>query len=156
MRNVAYLMMGLAILASLAGCIAAPALPPLTSEQVQWFTNRDRQPPSFTVASERSDEVWSRAKLWLANYSDFKLQTVDSEILETYYPPGEAAARFGYQVTRQKVDNGQVRVNVKCVTGNAYAGGSAYKMSQALSLYASTGVDCPGCGGGVRGRPNAL
>lgn len=59
MRNVAYRMMGLAVLASLAGCFAAPALSAPDLRAVQWFTNRDRQPPSFTVALEKSDE-WLR------------------------------------------------------------------------------------------------
>lgn len=137
------------------GCALPP--PPTvaaTPAQAEWFALRDSFSPSFGVSEEESDPAWSRAKLWLATYSDFKLQTIDSEILETYLPPSEAGIRFGYQVTRQKQAPGSWFFRVRCVTGNRFAVNEAAQKARSLAVYISTGRDCPGCGGGVPGRPS--
>jgi hypothetical protein len=151
------LAMLLSVFVTAVSCIdLPPPAPPATPAQSGWFAQRNMQSLVFRVPDADSTEVWVRAKLWIANYADFKLQTVDDVLLETYYPPGEAAARFGYQVTRHKVQGGEWEVSVRAVTGNPYAGNSATAMGQSLAFYIRTGQDCPGCGGGRLGFPNRL
>jgi hypothetical protein len=149
-------LLGLAWMSQMA-CLGPPP-PPATPEQAQWYAQRDAQSPSFTLPAEENERAWARAKIWIASYSDFKLQTIDESILETYYPPGESDVRFGFQVTRIKVDDQTWRFNVRAVTGNAMAGNTANWVAQALALYMRTGMDCPppNCGAGFRGRPNRL
>jgi len=133
-----------------SGCMGPPP-PPASPIQEAWYQRRDATSTTFVVSAEKGDQAWSRAKAWLAQCSDFKLQTVDSELLETYNPPSEAAVRMGYSVSREKLDNGDWRFNVRSVTGNSMASKVAYWFAQALSLYIQTAEDCPGCPCGRRG-----
>ena len=81
-------------LLALVGCVDLPP-PALTANPMQagWFAQRNQQSPTFRIADSEVAEAWVRARLWIANYPDFKLQTVDEVLLESYYPPGEPAAR---------------------------------------------------------------
>jgi hypothetical protein len=48
---------------------------------------------------QRMGQGLDSRKLWIASYADFKLQTTDDALLDTYDPPGEAAGRHGFQMT---------------------------------------------------------
>jgi hypothetical protein len=131
-------------------CVTTPPPPPPTPAQLAWYQKRDATPTSFVVSAEKGEQAWSRAKAWLVQCSDFKLQTVDSELLETYNPPSEIAVRMGYSVSREKLDNGDWQVRIRAASGNEMAGQVAYRYAQALALYIQTAEDCPGCPCGTR------
>lgn len=139
------------------GCYGPPP-PPATPDQQRWYAQRDGQATSFSLPSAENDQAWARAKIWIASYGDFKLQTIDETILETYFPPGESDVRFGYQVTRIRLSEQEWRFTVRATTGNPLAGNVANSVAQALALFMRTGEDCPppNCGAGFRGRPNRL
>jgi len=137
--------------AAITACVTAPPPPPPTPAQEAWYQRRDATSTTFVVTAEKGEQAWSRAKAWLAQCSDFKLQTVDSELLETYNPPSEIAVRMGYIVSREKLDNGDWRFRVRAASGNEMAGQVAHWYAQALSLYIQIAEDCPGCPCGTRG-----
>jgi hypothetical protein len=147
--------LSIAGLLCLSSCLPPPNLPPMTPEQAAWFSGRDSQPLAFEIPAEEGAIAWSRAKVWIASCGDFKLQTLDENLLETYYPTGEAAVRFGYQVTRLQTASGW-RIGVRAVTGNQFARQLADRAAATLAYYVRTGQDCPSCGCGRLGQPNRL
>jgi hypothetical protein len=140
----------LSLLLVVLGCVAGPPVPPATPEQQAWYARRDATPTTFSVSADQGEVAWSRAKSWLAQCSDFKLQTVDAEILETFNPPSEVAVRMGYSVSRERLEDGSWRFRVRSMTGNSTAGQVAGRYAQALALYIVTAEDCPGCPCGTR------
>lgn len=143
--------MMLAALSALSlACASAPPLAPVTPAQRAWFSQRDAQPPQFIIEKSKADRDWSRAKAWIVRCSEFKLQIVDADVLETYNPPNEVDVRFGYSVTREMLDDGNWRFTVKAASGNEFAGKLADSMAKSLSYYIVTGKDCPDCPCGRR------
>lgn len=136
--------------AALMACVTTPPPPPPTAAQMAWYEKRDATPTSFVVSAEKGEQAWSRAKAWLAQCSDFKLHTVDSELLETYNPPSEIAVRMGYSVSQEKLDNRDWQVRIRAASGHEMAGRVAYPYAQALAVYIQTAEDWPGCPCGTR------
>lgn len=117
--------------------------------QEEWFGRRDARPTTFEVPAGKADQRWSRAKAWISRCSDLKLQTIDSELLDTYSPP-LADSRIGYTVSRELLDDGSWRFIVRSFTGTPGTEDIALPFARSLSLYIETGEDCPRCPCGVR------
>lgn len=145
-----------AALSLLSSCLPPPA-PQMTADRLAWVRDSSVHQPIFYVEDAESALAWNRAKIWIAAYSDYKLQTVDEALLETYTPSSrDIAVRYGYQATRLREPDGRWRFSVRRFTGNQFAGDLAHARMQALVHYMRTGQDCPGCGGGILGVDNRL
>ncbi len=99
------------------------------------------------MPAEDAEMAWTRAKAWLSRWSDYKLQIVDSTILETYNPIGDSDFKYGYSVSREQNSDGTWRFDVRAVSaaGRLIDNRNLERMmAQALALYISTGEEFPG------------
>jgi len=74
--------------------------------------------PVLCVGKSQCDIYWQRAQAWVANNSEYRLQTVTDTVIET---SGPALARTGlaFRVTRVPDDKDGARIFVLAGCGNA-------------------------------------
>lgn len=73
-------------------------------------------PPSATtwVACDgaRCDALWSRSQVWLANNSQYRIQLVNDNIIQTFGPIDGVGA-IAYTVTKEKQTDGKTKIVVR-------------------------------------------
>jgi hypothetical protein len=121
-----------------------------------WMRDRDKTETTFNVPADKGDQAWSRAKAWIVRCSDFRLQTIDTELLETYNPPDERKVRMAFSLSREQLGGGVWRFAVRAYSGNPCADRLVKEAAQDLALYVQTGVDCPECPCGKGGGENNI
>jgi hypothetical protein len=124
-----------------SGCATAPSAS--TPEEAAFLKDVEAEATEFDIAKEMSDEVWSRAQLFVSKHASMKVQTASDYILETYNPTPDALnPSYGYRVTRAIV-GGKARFSVECFNGNAYTTGSLAHLparnARILSRFMRTG-----------------
>lgn len=78
-------------------------------------------PPSATAwvscQGQRCDVLWSRAQVWIANYSAYRIQIANENIIQTYGPL-EGRGDVAYSVTKERQADGGFKIYVR---GHCYA-----------------------------------
>jgi hypothetical protein len=96
----------------LAGCVQVPVVsnPAAAPESAK---------PLLCVGKAQCDIFWRRAQAWVANNSEYRLQTVTDTVIET---DGPAVGRTGlaYRVTRVPDDKDGARIYVLASCSNAF------------------------------------
>lgn len=119
---------------SLTGC-ARPVVN-LTPGQKAYLTACGAQPTVFTVPADLAAESWSRAQIFVSNFSNMKIQICTDTILETYEPHGDQT-RYGYYVSKMPVRGGY-EFTVKCFC-NSYQPNQISSNEHILAYYIFTG-----------------
>ena len=115
-------------------CLFTPAA--FSSELKTWEQERDAQSLTF---ESKGEDGWRRAKAWLAQCSELKLQIIDEVILQTYSPT--EFSQIGYTVTREKIGPHRWTVTVAATVHDSssdfssHASQDAWKAKRALALY---------------------
>jgi hypothetical protein len=96
----------------LSGCAQVPVAtdPAVSSASAQ---------PVLCVGKAQCEIYWQRAQAWVANNSEYRLQTVTDTVIETH---GPLMARRGlaFRVTRVPDDKDGARIYVLAACGNAF------------------------------------
>ena len=82
-------------------------------------TGKASAEPVLCVGKAQCDIYWQRAQAWVANNSEYRLQTVTDTIIETQ---GPLVARTGlaFRVTRVPDDKDGARIYILTACGNAF------------------------------------
>ena len=107
MTNVSFFATRLCIAAALlSGCSQMPA----PSEAAE---------PVLCTSKAQCDVYWQRAQAWVANNSEYRLETVTDTVLETY---GPLAGRTGlaFRITKVPDDKEGARIYVLPACSNAF------------------------------------
>lgn len=116
---------------------ACAARVPLTQEQRDFAGRANNYPTSFTLPNEQAEEAWGRAQVFIATYSNMKLQIATQYVLQTFNPVGNWP-RYGYNVTRMQ-SAGETQFAVQCMCSNMFNGKQAQQNASMLSYYMVTG-----------------
>ena len=104
---------GLCLMAGvLAGCVQVPVVsnPAAAAES---------EKPVLCVGKPQCDVFWRRAQAWVANNSEYRMQTVTDTVIETDGPTlGRTALAF--RVTRVPDDRDGARIYVLASCSNAF------------------------------------
>ena len=75
--------------------------------------------PVLCIDKAQCDVYWQRAQAWVANNSEYRLQTVTDTILETF---GPLAGRTGlaFRITKVPDDKGGARIFASPACGNVF------------------------------------
>ena len=96
----------------LAGCVQLPVVsnPAAATESAM---------PVLCVGKTQCDAFWQRAQAWVANHSEYRLQTITDTVLETQ---GPMVGRTGlaYRVTRVPDGKDGARIYVLASCSNAF------------------------------------
>jgi hypothetical protein len=97
------------------GLLAACGPMPMTTEPT---ANRASADPVLCVGKAQCDIFWQRAQAWVANNSEYRLQTVTDTVIETQ---GPIAGRTGlaYRITRVPDDKDGASIYILAACGNA-------------------------------------
>jgi len=135
-----------AVVVVCAACVISPAMmdrikdrpPKAIDEDGRAYLARVMQAPLiFTVAKERSDEVWSLVNSFIANYSSMKVQTASDYIISTYNPSD--VIHYGYSATRAIKAEG-IEIVVMCFSGGlSQVKKIPEQNARILALYLQTG-----------------
>lgn len=99
-----------------------------------WYDRAMQQGSFFMVKKERSEEIWGRAKNYIDNFSDTKLQSFNDTLLKTY--PSENGL-FAYIIAREnRFDS--TAFFVSC-SGNKHS----EEFSRIAAYYINTGDPIP-------------
>jgi hypothetical protein len=96
----------------LSGCAPVPISSDSAASSVS--TN-----PVLCVGKTQCDIFWQRAQAWVANNSEYRLQTVTDTIIETQGPT-LARSALAFRVTRVPDDRDGARIFVLAACGNAF------------------------------------
>ena len=75
--------------------------------------------PVLCVGKAQCDIYWQRAQAWVANNSEYRLQTVTDTVIETQGPL-LARSALAFRVTRVPDDKDGARIVVVAACGNAF------------------------------------
>lgn len=97
-------MRGAALLAAaaLAGCANMADTPPPGSEAYE---------PLTCASRPECDVYWTRAQVWVADHSRYKIQTATDAVIQTYGPI-EWRPDLAYKVTREAKADGSARIRI--------------------------------------------
>lgn len=98
---------GLALLATIAGCVALP-----TEEELTALNSTT----PICIDDKDCKAKWDAAQLWVVKYSSFKLQMVTDVSIETYSPP-EYSDWLAYRVTKEPLGGGKYKIVVTAYCG---------------------------------------
>jgi hypothetical protein len=97
-----------------AGLLAGCGPMPMTTEST---VNRASAEPVLCVGKAQCDIYWQRAQAWVANNSEYRLQTVTDTVIETQGPSvGRPALAF--RITRVPDDKDGASIYILAVCGN--------------------------------------
>jgi hypothetical protein len=85
-----------ALILSLAGCATFP--PTATT----WVS----------CEAQRCDVLWSRAQVWIATHSGYRIQIANENIIQTYGPL-EGRGDVAYSVTKERQPDGKFKLYVR-------------------------------------------
>jgi hypothetical protein len=102
-------------------CISVAVLAGCT--QVQLVSNPAAAPesekPVLCVGKSQCDVFWQRAQAWVANNSEYRLQTITDTVIETQGPM-VGRAGLAYRVTRVPDHKDGARIYVLASCNNAF------------------------------------
>lgn len=96
----------------LAGCA-----PRLNQKQIDLFASVGPKGQSIPCDSVSCADLWSKAQVWLAKHSNYKIQTITDSIIETYGPTYDLdPMSCGFTILKEPVGQGRfmISVNPKC------------------------------------------
>jgi hypothetical protein len=98
-----------------AGLLAGCGPMPMTTEAT---ANRASAEPVLCVGKAQCDIYWQRAQAWVANNSEYRLQTLTDTVIETQ---GPSVGRTGlaFRITRVPDDKDGASIYILAVCGNA-------------------------------------
>jgi hypothetical protein len=97
-----------------AGMFSACGPVPIVSDQAAATSTT----PVLCVGKSQCDAYWQRAQAWVANNSEYRLQTVTDTVIETQGPT-LARSALAFRVTRVPDDKDGARIFVLASCGNA-------------------------------------
>lgn len=112
-----------------------------------WVSNADvmdlcdhaasTQSSTFFVASSLDKIAWGRANFYVSKHSDWKIQTANDYMIDTYNPSGSG---YGFTITKEPKENGFF-YTVRCKSGYSYNIGyeDAKKKEKKAAYYILTG-----------------
>lgn len=96
---------------ALAGCASGPQL---SSQDVA----RAHRPFICTSKAE-CDTDWSRAQVWVAQHSAYRIQIASQSVIETYGPGGSSPA-LAYELTRSPNNDGTETIHAVAACDNIF------------------------------------
>lgn len=103
-------------LCMLAGLLSGCGPMPITNDPSAG-SNADN--PVLCVGKAQCDAYWKRAQAWVANNSEYRMQTVTDAVIETYGPTPPRTG-LAFRVTRVPDDADGARIFVLAGCGNAF------------------------------------
>jgi len=110
---------------------------PFTQQETAFAQKANNYPTTFSLPNDKAEEAWARAQLFIAQYSNMKIQIATQYVLQTYNPVG-AVPIYGYNITRTPAQN-ETRFTVQCMHSNMWSGKEAQQNASMLSYYMATG-----------------
>ena len=98
-----------------AGLLAGCAPMSMTTEPT---ANRASAEPVLCVGKPQCDIYWQRAQAWVANNSEYRLQTVTDTVIETQ-GPSVGRPGLAYRITRVPDDKDGASIYILAACGNA-------------------------------------
>jgi len=131
----------LIIIAFLSSCASVK----ITPEDQAYLDKAMACPLSFMVPKDKIDEVWSRAHVWIAQYSDLKIQIATEYIIDTYNPTalnpksilGSSPTffpKYGYKAMRVETQN-NYQITVQCFSSNSIKSDAVNRNAHILAYY---------------------
>lgn len=109
-----------------------------SEEYAEFYNNMMAQPNPFTLPVSKSEDAWGRANVFVAKYSEFRVQSATNYTITTYYPDDESS-HYGYSVTRSPMGD-SVIFEIKCIGNDPI---SVNDNAKAAAYYIATGIIKP-------------
>jgi hypothetical protein len=102
-------------------------------------------PLIFTIEKDKIGEAWSRAHVWIAQYSDMKIQVTTDYIIETYNPTATDSfwlfgpaptfyTKYAYKVLKLE-DQSEYKITVQCFSNQLYGEEARKNNAHILAYY---------------------
>jgi hypothetical protein len=102
---------------SVAACVLSASAPlPISSEAAAIVPSTN---VVLCVGKSQCDAYWQRAQAWVANNSEYRLQTVTDTVIETQGPT-LARSALAFRVTRVPDNEDGARIYVLAACGNSF------------------------------------
>jgi hypothetical protein len=102
---------------SVAACVLSACAPlPISSEAAAIVPSTN---VVLCVGKSQCDAYWQRAQAWVANNSEYRLQTVTDTVIETQGPT-LARSALAFRVTRVPDNEDGARIYVLAACGNSF------------------------------------
>lgn len=72
-------------------------------------------------SKEQCALYWQRAQIWIARNSAWKIQTATDYVINTYTPTNRSSG-WGFQVTREPIEDGKELIYLTPLCGSVFAG----------------------------------
>lgn len=120
---------------------ACAARRPLSPAEAAYARAVLAQPTIFMLSNEKAVEAWGRGQVFVAQFSNMKIQIATDNVLQTYNPIG-GGIKYGYSLTRMPMGD-QTQFIVQCVVNNVFSRGNASQNAHALALFMVSGELMP-------------
>ena len=124
----------------LMACGAQIVRQPLYPEEQSYLDDAMRQPLQFDVPASENNAAWGRAQDYLAKFSQLKIQTSTSDLLDTYSP--SERGQIGYKINRIP-GHVSTQFSVDCVAADASDAHLANRNAHLLAYYIALGRPVP-------------
>lgn len=101
----------LATVVLLSGCASAPPVPQSVKDEAA--------KPINCIDAEQCRLYWQRALFYINQHSEFKIQTVTDNLIQTFSPSG-GTTRVGYNVVKEPLQGGMYRIWVRVGCDNMF------------------------------------